>query len=108
VNRKVGLLSGGEQQMVAVARALMANPTVLMIDELSLGLAPLVVDSLLDTIRQVADDSGCAVLVVEQHVQMALAVADRAVVLSRGSIVAEGTAKEIAANTEVLEASYLG
>jgi len=107
-HRRTGLLSGGEQQMVAVARALMRRPQVLMIDELSLGLAPLVVESLLETIRQIAEESRCGVLLVEQHVQMALSVADRAVVLSRGTVAAAGTAEEIASETEVLRSSYLG
>ena len=107
-SRRVGLLSGGEQQMVAVARALMGRPKVVMIDELSLGLAPLVVRSLLDTIRVIATETGCGVLLVEQHVQLALAVADRAYVLSRGRIVTSGTASELEAEPELLRASYLG
>ena len=108
VDRKVGLLSGGEQQMVAVARALMGRPKVLMVDELSLGLAPLVVQSLLDTIRVIADDTGCGVLLVEQHVEMALGAADRAYVLSRGSVVMSGQAGELSADPDRLRASYLG
>ena len=106
-SRRVGLLSGGEQQMVAVARALKGRPRVLMIDELSLGLAPLVVESLLDTIRVIADDTGCGVLLVEQHVQMALGAADSAYVLSRGSIVMSGPADELAGDPDRLRASYL-
>ena len=107
-SRRVGLLSGGEQQMVAVARALMGRPRVLMIDELSLGLAPLVVESLLLTLRSITDDTGCGVLLVEQHVQLALAASDRAYVMSRGRIVLDGPAAEIAADPARLHASYLG
>jgi len=107
-SRAVGLLSGGEQQMVAVARSLMSAPTVLMVDEMSMGLAPIVVESLLETIRTIAEESGTAVLLVEQHVQMALSVADRGYVLARGVVVASGTAAELAADPELLQRSYLG
>lgn len=107
-SRRVGLLSGGEQQMVAVARALMGRPKVLMIDELSLGLAPLVVESLLQTLRTIALETGCGVLLVEQHVQLALAASDRAYVMNRGRIVLDGPAVDIAADPSRLHASYLG
>ncbi len=107
-SRRVGLLSGGEQQMVAVARALMGRPKVLMIDELSLGLAPMVVESLLHTLRTIAQDTGCGVLLVEQHVQLALAASDRAYVMNRGRIVLDGSAIDIAADPGRLHASYLG
>lgn len=107
-NRRVGLLSGGEQQMVAVARSLMGRPKLLMVDELSLGLAPLVVESLLETVATVASETGCGVLLVEQHVQMALRRATRAVVLNHGEVVASGSPAEIAAQPDLLRASYLG
>ncbi len=106
--RAVGLLSGGEQQMVAVARALVAQPKVLMIDEMSLGLAPLIVESLLSTLREVVVATGCGVLLVEQHVRTALEVADRGYVLDRGRLVAAASAAELAADPELLTASYLG
>ncbi len=107
-DRRVGLLSGGEQQMVALAQALVRAPRVLMIDEMSLGLAPMVASSLLPVIRRVADESGCAVLLVEQHAAMALSIADQAVVLAHGSVVAQDSAGSLEANfTRVLD-GYLG
>lgn len=108
MDRRAGLLSGGEQQMVAVARALAARPSVLMIDELSLGLAPIVVDRLLPSLRQVADMAGVAVLLVEQHVHQALAIADRGYVLGRGELTLHGRASDLAADRRLLETSYLG
>jgi branched-chain amino acid transport system ATP-binding protein len=107
-DRPAGLLSGGEQQMLALGRALVRGPRLLMVDEMSLGLAPIIVERLLPMLRTIASETGAGVLLVEQHVPMALAVADRAVVMSRGRAVASGTAAELAARPEVLEASYLG
>ncbi len=106
--RRVGLLSGGEQQMLAVARALARRPKVLLLDELSLGLAPVIVERLLPVVRAFADERGCAVLLVEQHVHLALEVADRGYVLSHGQIVLHNDAEHLRANRQLLVASYLG
>jgi branched-chain amino acid transport system ATP-binding protein len=106
--RRTGDLSGGEQQMLSLARALVGRPRVLLVDEMSMGLAPLVVGRLLAALRRVADEEGTAVVVVEQHVHLALEVADRAYVLQRGRVVLEGPARELARRPQTLEASYLG
>jgi branched-chain amino acid transport system ATP-binding protein len=103
-----GLLSGGQQQMLAIARALARDPQLLLIDELSFGLAPIAVQRLLPTVRTVADDTGAAVLLVEQHVHLGLAIADRAYVLSHGSIALSGTAAALQNDTTLLHESYLG
>lgn len=106
--RTVGLLSGGEQQMLAIAVALLADPKILMVDEMSLGLAPMVVDRILPSLRDLARDEGLAVLLVEQHVDLALAISDRALVLGQGRIVLEGDAKALASDRNRLEAAYFG
>jgi ABC-type branched-subunit amino acid transport system ATPase component/ABC-type branched-subunit amino acid transport system permease subunit len=106
MNRKAGLLSGGEQQILTLARALSGQPELLLADELSLGLAPLVVDRLLTAVRSAADD-GMAVILVEQQVRQALEIADRAYVLRRGRVVLEGSSAELLAQREAVEASYL-
>jgi branched-chain amino acid transport system ATP-binding protein len=101
-----GTMSGGEQQMVAVARAMVSAPRLLMLDEPSLGLAPRMVDELLAMARRIAD-AGTTVLMVEQNVRKALAVADRGYVLERGALVASGHAKLLARSSVIREA-YLG
>jgi acyl-CoA reductase-like NAD-dependent aldehyde dehydrogenase/ABC-type branched-subunit amino acid transport system ATPase component len=106
IGQQAGTMSGGEQQMVAVARAMMSAPRLLMLDEPSLGLAPKMVDELLAIARRIADQ-GTTVLMVEQNVRKALAVADRGYVLERGRIVASGPASLLARSTVVREA-YLG
>ena len=106
--RRAGLLSGGEQQMLTLGRAIASAPRLLLVDELSLGLAPLIAQELLSVVRGVADDTGCGVLLVEQHVDQVLAVADRAYVLAHGDLVTHGTSSEIAADRKRIEAGYLG
>ena len=107
-NRRAGLLSGGEQQMLAVGRALARHPKLLMLDELSLGLAPLIVEHILPVIRAHAVESGCAVLLVEQHVQLALEFSDAGAVMSHGEIVAREDAAALRENRALLTSSYLG
>ncbi len=104
--QQAGTMSGGEQQLVAVARAMMSAPRLLMLDEPSLGLAPRMVDELLAIVRRIAD-AGTTVLMVEQNVRKALAVADRGYVLERGALVASGPAHLLARSSVVREA-YLG
>jgi len=104
---RAGLLSGGEQQMLTLARALSRKPTLLLADELSLGLAPLIVKRLLEAVRTAADERGTGVLLVEQHVRKALHYTDRGYVIRRGRIVLEGTSAELLARIGEIEDSYL-
>ena len=106
IHQKAGTMSGGEQQMLAVARALMAKPKLLLLDEPSMGLAPVLVDVIFATIRKIREQ-GMTVLLVEQNARAALAVADRAYVLESGSIKIEGNAAELRRNPEI-EKAYLG
>lgn len=104
---KGGLLSGGEQQMLSLARGLCRDPRVVLADELSMGLAPLIVTRLLEAVRDAADRSGTAILLVEQHVRQALRYADRAYVMRRGRIEISGTAAELTDRLAEIEDSYL-
>lgn len=101
-----GNLSGGEQQMLAVARGLMMNPTMIMLDELSLGLAPIIVEEIFDLILKVRD-MGKTVLLIEQNASMALSIADRRYVIANGKVLPSGTGGELLNNEDVKKA-YLG
>ena len=105
-DQKAGTLSGGEQQMLLIARALMSQPKLLLIDELSLGLAPLLVQNLFKTMRQLHESTEIAIVLVEQNVRMALELADRGYVIEGGSIVAGGEAKELLARKGIKDAYF--
>jgi branched-chain amino acid transport system ATP-binding protein len=107
-NVEAGSLSGGEQQMLAVARAMIQKPRILLIDEMSMGLAPLIVETLLPMVRQVASSTGAVVVIVEQHVQLALEAADQVVVLVHGDAVLACPAARLINDPDTLEAAYLG
>jgi branched-chain amino acid transport system ATP-binding protein len=107
VNQKGGTLSGGEQQMLATARGLMLKPQILLMDEPSMGLAPVLVETIFSVIHTLNHEDGTTILLVEQNASMALRYAARAYVLETGRIVLSGTAKEIAQNPQVKKA-YLG
>ncbi len=107
MGRRAGLCSGGEQQMLSLARALGRNPKVLLADELSLGLAPIIVASLLEAVRDAAENRGVGVLIVEQHVRQALSIADRVYVMQRGRVALSGTSAEVAEQIDKIEAAYL-
>jgi branched-chain amino acid transport system ATP-binding protein len=108
VGVRAGALSGGEQQMLAVGRALVQGPKVLLIDEMSMGLAPIVVERLIPTVRTVADETDAAVVLVEQHVSVALEVADKAMIIVHGDVTTQGTADSVRADALAIEAAYLG
>ena len=105
-NQIAGTLSGGEQQMLAIGRALMSHPKLLMLDEPSMGLSPLLVDQVFDIIKTI-NSEGTTILLVEQNAGKSLAISDRAYVLENGKIVLSGTGAELAASESVREA-YLG
>jgi branched-chain amino acid transport system ATP-binding protein len=106
-NQQAGTLSGGEQQMLALGRAMMARPKLLLLDEPSLGLAPIIVNQIFEALASMKSDDGMSVLVVEQNANLALAYATRAYVLEVGNVVVEGTSDELRANESVRK-SYLG
>ena len=106
-HQMAGTLSGGEQQMLAVARALMSSPRLLMLDEPSLGLAPIIVQDLFEQIVRINRELGTTVLLVEQNARMALAISDYGYVMERGTIQTSGTAKELLQSEKVIKA-YLG
>jgi branched-chain amino acid transport system ATP-binding protein len=106
LGKRAGLLSGGQQQMLALGRILATDPRLILADELSLGLAPLVVHRLLDALRAAAD-RGAAVVLVEQHIRHALAIADKGYVLRRGRVVLTGTGAELAADAAAIGRQYI-
>ncbi|MFK8022984.1 MAG: ABC transporter ATP-binding protein [Ilumatobacter sp.] len=106
-NQRAGSLSGGEQQMLAVSRALMSRPDLLLLDEPSLGLAPLIVKDLFDRFAEINRETGMTMLVVEQNAQLALAIADRGYVIESGEISFDGPANELL-NDDKIRKSYLG
>jgi len=106
LERRVGLLSGGQQQMLALARCLAKKCRLLLVDELSLGLAPRIVDRLLHAVRDAADD-GTAVLLVEQHIHKALSIADRVLVMTRGTVALEGNAGDLVDRLDEIQDAYL-
>ncbi|MBQ8603464.1 MAG: ABC transporter ATP-binding protein [Oscillospiraceae bacterium] len=105
-NQIAGTLSGGEQQMLAMGRAMMSHPKLLILDEPSMGLAPILVQRIFDLIKEL-HESGTTILLVEQNAEMALSIADRAYVLESGRVVLSGTGEELAASDEIKKA-YLG
>ena len=107
VHQKAGTLSGGEAQMLAIARALMGHPKLLLLDEPSLGMAPLVIQSLREMIKKINEEDGTTVLIVEQNADLALRLASRGYVLALGKIVFSGTSKELSGGGAV-KAAYLG
>ncbi len=102
-----GTLSGGELQMLSIARALLAKPELLLLDEPSMGLAPIIVESIFETVKKINKDRGTTILLVEQNAQMALAISDRAYVIEVGNIVKEGLSKELQNDTQI-QKTYLG
>jgi len=105
-NQKAGTLSGGEQQMLLVGRALMSRPDLLLLDEISFGLSPLMVKNLFKTVKEIHQSTGMTILLVEQNVRMALELASRAYVMEGGTIVAEGQASDFLASKEIKDAYF--
>jgi branched-chain amino acid transport system ATP-binding protein len=108
LNRRCGLLSGGEQQLLAIAKTLLLQPRVLLIDEMSMGLSPIAVQRILPVLRRLADEDGTAIVLVEQHVDQALAVADEAVVLHHGRVVLAGRAADLRGDRDRIQRAYFG
>jgi branched-chain amino acid transport system ATP-binding protein len=108
LGRKAGVMSGGEQQMLALGRALTSRPRLLLVDEMSLGLAPVIVERLMPVLRRIAEELGSGVLFVEQHIPLALELAERVYVLNHGRLVLEGKAADLRGRRDLLESSYLG
>ena len=106
--RRAGLLSGGEEQMLTIAKALLAQPQVLMIDEMSLGLAPKIVQEMLPSIRDLAKEEGIGLVLVEQHIELALSVADRGIILNHSRVVLDAPAADLLANRSEVESAYFG
>ena len=108
LDRRAGLLSGGEQQMLAVARAVSGRPRLLLVDEMSLGLAPIIVEQLLPVLRSIATETGAGIVLVEQHVGLVLQIADRAYLLDQGRVTFDGSAADLRNRPELIESGYLG
>jgi branched-chain amino acid transport system ATP-binding protein len=108
VDRKAGLLSGGEQQMLSLGCRFIADPKLMLIDEMSLGLAPIIFQRMLPVLTKFASDRGVGVLLVEQHVHLALKSASRAYVLNRGELTFSGSSMELQNQRQFLESSYMG
>ena len=106
-SQRAGTLSGGERQMLAIGRALMAKPELLILDEPSLGLAPLIVHGIFDIIKRINEENGVSILIVEQNVNLALEAADYGYILENGEIAGEGTSKDLLSDKRIQEA-YLG
>jgi branched-chain amino acid transport system ATP-binding protein len=105
--QRAGTLSGGERQMLAIGRALMAKPELLILDEPSLGLAPLIVEDIFKVIRRINEDEGVTILIVEQNVHLALEIANYAYILENGAMAGEGESAELLSDARIQEA-YLG
>ncbi|ROO87348.1 branched-chain amino acid transport system ATP-binding protein [Actinocorallia herbida] len=108
LNRRCGLLSGGEQQLLAIAKTLLLRPKVLLIDELSMGLSPVAVQQILPELRRLADEDGTAIVLVEQHIDQALSVADEAVVLHHGRVALTGAAADLREDRDQIQRAYFG
>ncbi|MFA1538318.1 ATP-binding cassette domain-containing protein [Actinomadura monticuli] len=108
LNRRCGLLSGGEQQLLAIAKTLLLRPKVLLIDEMSMGLSPVAVQQILPELRRLADEEDTAIVLVEQHIDQALSIADEAVVLHHGRVVLVGPAAELREDRDQIQRAYFG